>query len=100
MQRGYEAIQAEGAEIIAISADPPPLVVTTRQRLNLTYLILSDAEKEAISAYNVVDPSNPRIARPATYIIDETGIIRWKFLDEKFDIRLTSEQIIAELKKL
>ena len=42
LQTGYEDIQAQGAEMIAISADPLSLVNLTKQSLQLTYLLLSD----------------------------------------------------------
>ena len=100
MQTGYEDIKAQGAEIIAISADSQALTRLTRQNLGITYLILSDENRAAIDAYNVIDTSNTRIARPATYIIDQNGRVAWKFLDPKFDTRVSSEQILTELEKL
>ena len=100
LQTGYEDIKAQGAEIIAISADPRILVGLTKQNLNITYLLLSDENKEAIDAYNVIDTGNMSIARPATYIIDQDGRVAWKFLDAKFDTRVSSDQILTELKKL
>ena len=86
--------------MIAISADTPTLTASTQQRLQLTYLLLSDQNTEAINAYNVIDTSNMQIARPATYVIDQNGRVAWKFLDVKFDTRVSSDQILAELKKL
>ncbi|MYA68557.1 redoxin domain-containing protein [Candidatus Poribacteria bacterium] len=100
MQTGYVDIKAQDAEIIAISADPQTLTGLTRQNLGITYLLLSDENKEAIEAYNVIDTGNTRIARPATYIIDQNGRVAWKFLDAKFDTRVSSDQILTELKKL
>ena len=100
MQTGYEDIQAQDAEIIAISADSQALTGLTKQNLGITYLILSDKNKEAINAYNVIDTSNMIIARPATYIIDQDGRVAWKFLDVRFDTRVSSDQILTELKKL
>ena len=100
MQTGYEDIKAQDTEIIAISADTQALTGITRQNLGITYLLLSDENKAAIDAYNVIDTGNMRIARPATYIIDQDGHIAWKFLDARFDTRVSSEQIVTELKKL
>ena len=100
MQAGYEAIQAEGAELFAISADSTSQAASTKKSLEITFPLLSDQELQAISAYNVVDPGNSDIARPATFIVDEKGKIGWKFIDEKFDTRLDSDRIIDELKKL
>ena len=100
MQEGYEDIQAQDAELIAISADPLTLVDSTQQSLEINYLLLSDENRETITAYNVIDTTNTAIARPATYIIDTDGRIAWKFLDPKFDARVSSDQILTELKKL
>ena len=100
MQKGYEDIQAQGAELIAISADPLPRVASTQAALEITYLLLSDEGTETITAYNVIDVTNTSIARPATYILDTDGRVAWKFLDPKFDTRVSSEQILTELKKL
>ena len=100
MQTGYEAIKAQDAKIIAISADSQALTRITRQNLGITYLLLSDENTEAIDAYNVIDTRNTRIARPATYIIDQDGRVAWKFLDVRFDTRVSAEQILTELKKL
>ena len=100
LQEGYEDIQAQGAELIAISADPTTLVDSTQQSLQITYLLLSDKNTETIKAYNVIDITNTAIARPTTYILDTDGRVAWKFLDPKFDTRVSSDQILTELKKL
>lgn len=99
MQTGYEDIQAEGAELIAISADPLTLVDSTRKTLEITYPLLVDTNKVTITAYNVVDPSNTDIARPATYIINEQGRVASKFLNE-IGTRIGPDEILTELKNL
>jgi hypothetical protein len=35
-----------------------------------------------------------------TYIVDENGVIRWKFLDVRVGNRLKGARIVAELKGL
>ena len=99
MQTGYDDIRAEGAELIAISADPLTLVDSTQQKLGITYPLLVDEDKVAITAYNVVDPSDTDIARPATYIINQDGRVVSKFLD-RVGTRTGPEEILAELKEL
>ena len=86
--------------MIAISADPLSLVNLTKQSLQLTYLLLSDENREAIDAYNVIDTGNMIIARPATYIIDQDGSVAWKSLDAQFGNRSSSDQILTALKEL
>lgn len=100
LQEGYEDIQAQDADMIAISADPLTLVNSTQHSLQITYLLLSDQDTETIAAYNVIDPSNTDIARPATYIIDQKGRVAWRSLDIRFGDRTGTEQLLTELKKL
>ena len=106
MQPNYDAIQAAGAELLAISADDPVAAkaaiekVKNRRNLEIEFTLLGDPELKTIDAYNARDPLNPRIARPMTYIIDESGVIRWKFLDVRGAGRLQGDRIVAELKSL
>jgi peroxiredoxin len=106
LQPNYEAIQAAGAELLAISADNPAqakdaITKVKRQRnVEIEFPLLGDPELKTIDAYNARDPLNPRIARPMTYIIDESGVIRWKFLDVRVGNRLKGDRIVAELKGL
>lgn len=99
MQEGYENIQAEGAELIAISADPIATVNSTQRTLQITYLLLSDEDTKMIAAYNVIDPSEIEVARPATFIVNQDGNIAWKYLDARGGKRIGAEPILAQLKK-
>ena len=99
MQTGYEDIRAEGAALIAISADPLTVVDSTRQSLEITYPLLVDKDRKVIAAYNVIDPSDPDIARAATYIVNQEGRIASKFLDS-VGSRTGPDHILAELSEL
>lgn len=106
LQQDYAAIQAAGAELLAISTDNAARAKKTiedvkrRAGVEIEFPLLGDPELKAINAYNAKDPLNPRIARPMTYIIDESGVIRWKFLDVRVGNRLKGDRIVAELKSL
>ena len=106
LQQDYAAIQAAGAELLAISTDNAAQAkkaiedVKRRVGVEIEFPLLGDPELRAINAYNAKDPLNPRIARPMTYIIDESGVIRWKFLDVRVGNRLKGDRIVAELKSL
>ena len=106
LQQDYAAIQAAGAELLAISTDnaaQAKKAIEDVKRLagvEIEFPLLGDPELKAINAYNAKDPLNPRIARPMTYIIDESGVIRWKFLDVRVGNRLKGDRIVAELKSL
>lgn len=100
MQSGYNNIKAEGAELIAISGDTPAGVARTQDDLGIAFTLLSDANLQTITDYNIVDQIYANIGRPATYIVDENGKIAWKHLGERFGHRTTSSEIIAGLQGL
>lgn len=100
MEEDYKAFQAAGAEVIAISSDKQKEAKRAATWSEASFPVLSDPELQAVAAYNVVDNINPKDARPVTYVIDEAGIIRWKFLDVRVGLRIDNAQIIAELKKI
>ncbi len=99
MQDDYEEIKAKGAELIAISSDTVKAAKQTVDKEGLKFAVLADSEKKTIADYNVVDPNNKHIARPATYIIDQDGIVAWRFLDQRLGHRIPNEEIIEQLEK-
>ncbi|RKU23652.1 hypothetical protein C6499_18065 [Candidatus Poribacteria bacterium] len=99
MQDNYAKIQAASAELIAISSDDAGDTKQTVQNHGLKFPVLADKDRAAITDYNVVDPGNNRIARPAAYIVRKDGTIAWKSLDAKA-ARVPTAQILTELGKL
>ena len=71
----------------------------TVQGSGLEFPVLSDKDREVIKAYNVLDPGNDRIARPASYVLRKDGTIAWKSLDG-VAVRVPTAQILTELGKL
>ena len=99
MQQNLARFEAAGAALIAISSDDAGDTRQTVKNHGLKFSVLSDSDREAIAAYNVVDPGNNRIARPAAYIVRKGGAIAWKSLDAKA-ARVPTAQILTELGKL
>ncbi len=99
MQRNYDKIKAEDAELIAISSDNVNAIKATVDKAGLKYPVLSDSSKETIGDYNVVDPFNKHIARPSSFIINQDGKVTWTVVNE-VGHRVQTADIIAELGKL
>ena len=72
---------ATGAELIAISSDDEGDTKKTVQGSGLEFPVLADKDRKVIEAYNVLDPGNNRIARPAAYVLQMDGTIAWKSLE-------------------
>ena len=92
LQKAYKNIHAVGAELLFITSDR----IAADFRTDFPKLL--DPETTVISAYNATDPLNHKIARPLYYIVDENGIIRWKFLDARLGGRLDPAKLVEALK--
>ena len=99
MQKNYANIRAAGAELIAISSDDEGDTKKTVQGSGLEFPVLADKDRAIISAYNVLDPGNDRIARPASYVLRKEGTVAWKSIDG-VAVRVPTAQILTELGKL
>lgn len=78
MQAHYSDFRGRGAELYAISVDSPAKskAFFVDQR-SVQFPILSDQSKETIRDYGVL--SRFGIAIPSAFIIDKSGVIRWRF---------------------
>lgn len=68
-------------------------------KLKLPFPVLSDVDHKVIDAYDLFNPDG-NIAKPALFVLDKKGIVRWVFLDEDYRIRAVNDAVLAELKKL
>lgn len=68
-------------------------------KLKLPFPVLSDVDHRIIEAYDLYNPDG-KIARPALFVLDKKGVVRWVFLDEDYRIRAVNDAVLAELKKL
>jgi len=87
---------------VAISVDTPE---TNRQMLakaGYTFLFLSDPNADAIKRYDLVHAEQGidghDIARPAEFLLDSSGIVRWVNITENYWVRARPEQILEAAK--
>ena len=66
--------------------------------MGFTFPFLSDANADVIRLYDVLHrgagPKGTDIARPAEFLIDSTGTIRWVNLTENIVVRARPEQVL------
>ena len=63
-------------------------------------IFLSDAGHKVIDRYGIFNESGKGVPHPATYVIDEQGIVQWKFVEVDYTVRPTNPQILEALKNL
>jgi len=97
-QQRLSELESRGIHVVAISVDTPDVNRRQRQKLGYTYMFLSDPKAEVIRRYDLLHrgagPKGIDIARPAEFLIDSTGTIRWVNLTENIAIRARPEQVL------
>ena len=89
---------------MAISVDSPEASRDLAQKAGYTFTILSDPDLKAISLYDLVHKGQGEnghdVARPAEFLVDASGIVRWRNLTENYWIRARPDQVLEAAKLL
>ena len=89
---------------MAISVDKPEVSRDLMQKAGYTFTFLSDPNAEVIRRYDLVHggagENGHDIARPAEFLVDANGIVRWVNLTENYWIRARPEDILDKAKLL
>ena len=93
-----------GIRPVAISVDSPEVTRDLMRKAGYTFTFLSDPNAEVIRRYDLVHAGageNGRdIARPAEFLIDATGTVRWINLTENYWVRARPEDVLDKAKLL
>jgi peroxiredoxin len=84
--------------VVAISVDSPEESRHLAQTRGYTFPILSDPGAKTIRTYGILHERGREdghdIARPAEFLVDDTGTIRWENLTESVLARLRPESVL------
>lgn len=87
-----------GICVVAISVDSTAINLRHGQKMGFSFPLLSDANAGVIRRYDVLHPhAGPKgadIARPAEFLVDSTGTIRWVNLTEDAAVRARPEEVL------
>jgi peroxiredoxin len=104
IEKNLEAIEAQGIRAVAISVDSPEVSRRLCQKAGYSFTFLSDPKAEVIRRYGVLHPgagvNGQDIARPADFLVDASGTVRWVNLTENLWVRTRPEQVIEAAKTL
>ena len=93
-----DKFKAAGIRPVAISVDSPEVSRNLSQQAGYTFTFLSDPNTQAIRSYDLVHAgageNGHDIARPAEFLIDSSGTVRWINLTENYWIRARPEQVL------
>jgi peroxiredoxin len=98
------SLEEAGIRPVAISVDPPDVSRDLCQKAGYTFTFLSDPKAEVIRRYDLVHAgagiNGQDIARPAEFLVDSSGVVRWVNLTENYWVRARPEQVIEVARTL
>lgn len=123
LQRVLEQIIALGASLIAVSPERPDNSLSTIEKNNLSFPVLSDIGNVIARRFGIVyrlpdelvelvkasdldlaewngEPGAVELPMPATFIVDREGVIRLAFVDEDYTKRLDPDEVLTALRGL
>lgn len=123
IEEDLDKIYEKGATVVAISPEISEYLKQTMNKTGASFRLLHDEDYRIAEAYDVAflpslgsrttyntalganlkeahSDESERLPIPATYIIDQKGIIQWRHFDPDYKNRATVEDIVAALEKL
>jgi len=94
IQQHLGDFSAKGVRPVVISIDPPDVSRSLSQEAGYTFTFLSDPSLTVIRRYDV---ANGEAARPAEFLLDSTGVIRWRNLTNNMFVRARPEQMLEAI---
>lgn len=99
-------ILAADAQVLAVCVDSVEENARVVEKIKLDFPILSDPELKAIDVFGVrhgdamTAEGTHDIARPAVFILDRGGVVRWRDLTDNWRIRVRPETILEQLTEI
>ena len=90
--------------MVAISVDPVNKTHELCEKRGYTFTFLSDEKAEVIRRYDVLHAGGriggADIARPAEFLLDTAGKVRWRNLTENYRVREKGEDLLKVIDEL
>lgn len=104
IQENLNEIERLGVRPVAISVDSPQESRDLCKKAGYTFPFLSDPNTDAIRKYDVLHRGagvdGHDIARPAEFLVDASGVVRWVNLTDDLRVRARPDQILEQARLL
>lgn len=104
IQQNLAKFHEVGIRPVAISVDSPEINRPMCEQAGYTFPFLSDPKADAIRRYDLLHAGagidGQDVSRPAEFLVDSNGSVRWVNLTENYWVRARSEQILEAAKAL
>ncbi len=112
-------LKENGAILIAVATDKPEIVAETVKKTGFDIPLYSDNDLEAAKALGLayqlegemLEKYGPTLVEntghdtgqlpvPAVFVVDKEGVIKFVYANPDYKVRLSNEELLAEVKKL
>jgi peroxiredoxin len=104
IEKNLQQFQAEGVRPVAISVDPPATSADWAKKAGFTFTLLSDPNMDVIRRYDLVHrgggPEGHDISRPAEFLVDSSGTVRWENFTEDIRVRARADEMLAAARQI
>lgn len=97
IQQRLGDFSAAGVRPVVISIDAPDVSRALSRNAGYTFTFLSDPTLAVIRRYDVADGTE---ARPAEFLLDTTGIVRWRNLTNNLFVRARPGQMLDAIQSM
>src|SRR5260370_1383859 len=99
VRTGCAGLVVQGVGPVAMSGAPPGVSLDLGTRAGYTLILLSEPKAEVIRRYNLLhaggSPEGVDISRPAEFLVDSHGVVRWVNLTDDVRVRARADQMLA-----
>jgi peroxiredoxin len=104
IENNLASFNQAGIRPVAISVDSPEDSRNLMHQAGYTFAFLSDQKREVIRRFDLVHADGGGkgvdISRPAEFLVDKTGTVRWMMLTENYWVRARPEEILEKTRLL
>lgn len=97
-QKRLPEFESRGIRLVAISVDTPEINRKHIKKTGFSFTFLSDPNTDVIRRYDLLHkgagPKSADIARPAEFLVDSSGTVRWVNLTDNIGVRARPEQVL------
>jgi peroxiredoxin len=99
-----QEFQDAGVQPLAVSVDTPELSRDLARKAGFSFPLLCDPKAEVVHRYHLEHPGGGpeghEIARPAEFLIDSSGRVRWVNFTEDIRVRARAEQMLVAARNI
>ena len=98
LEEAKDEFSKRGVRLVAISVDPPATSKKHAEEQGFSFVFLSDESGDVLREWDLLHEDahdGHDISRPAEFLVDSSGVVRWRNLSDNFMVRMDAGDALA-----